>query len=57
VLDDGIGGASPERGSGLIGLTDRVEALRGTLMINSLQGHGTRLKVDLPIKGEDRSSS
>ena len=57
VLDDGIGGASPERGSGLIGLTDRVEALRGTLMISSVQGHGTRLKVDLPIKGEDRSSS
>ena len=57
VRDDGIGGASLERGSGLIGLTDRVEALGGTLMINSRAGQGTRLEVDLPINGEDRSSS
>jgi signal transduction histidine kinase len=57
VRDDGVGGASPERGSGLIGLADRVEALGGTLMINSLTGQGTRLEVDLPINSEDRTAS
>jgi signal transduction histidine kinase len=49
VSDDGIGGASGEDGSGLVGLTDRVEALGGTILVESPQGQGTRLKVDLPI--------
>jgi signal transduction histidine kinase len=51
VRDDGLGGAAPGRGSGLIGLTDRVEALGGTISVTSPTGGGTALRVDLPIKG------
>jgi signal transduction histidine kinase len=51
VRDDGIGGADPRRGSGLIGLTDRVEALGGRITVSSPDGRGTALLVDLPIKG------
>jgi signal transduction histidine kinase len=49
VRDDGVGGADPGRGSGLIGLTDRVEALGGTIEIESPPGKGTTLHVMLPI--------
>ena len=49
VRDDGVGGATPGRGSGLIGLTDRVEALGGTIALHSPAGKGTSLQVDLPI--------
>ena len=49
VCDDGIGGADPDRGSGLIGLRDRVEALGGTLVIESRSGAGTSLSATLPI--------
>lgn len=49
VHDDGVGGADPARGSGLIGLTDRVEALGGTIRINSPPGLGTHLRAELPI--------
>jgi signal transduction histidine kinase len=56
VRDDGVGGASTKQGSGLIGLTDRVEALGGTLSVVSPAGQGTRLEVDLPIDPRDRSS-
>jgi signal transduction histidine kinase len=52
VRDDGVGGATPGRGSGLIGLTDRVEALGGTIALHSPAGKGTSLQVDLPI-GEE----
>jgi signal transduction histidine kinase len=48
ISDDGIGGADPGRGSGLIGLKDRVEALGGTLSVLSPPGHGTTLHVQLP---------
>ena len=48
VSDDGIGGADPGRGSGLIGLKDRVEALGGTISVLSPPGHGTALHVQLP---------
>jgi signal transduction histidine kinase len=51
VRDDGIGGADPRRGSGLIGLTDRVEALGGLSTVSSPTGEGTALLVDLPITG------
>jgi signal transduction histidine kinase len=51
VRDDGIGGADPHRGSGLIGLIDRVEALGGTIAVSSPAGNGTELLVDLPITG------
>jgi signal transduction histidine kinase len=48
IRDDGIGGADPSRGSGIIGLKDRVEALSGTLSVLSPPGHGTVLHVHLP---------
>jgi signal transduction histidine kinase len=49
VRDDGCGGADPARGTGLIGLTDRVQALGGTITIHSPMGEGTTLHVDLPV--------
>jgi signal transduction histidine kinase len=49
VRDDGIGGADPANGSGLTGLTDRVEALGGTITVHSLPGEGTILQVWLPL--------
>jgi signal transduction histidine kinase len=50
VRDDGCGGADPERGSGLIGLSDRVDALGGTIQVTSPAGQGTTLLVTLPIE-------
>jgi signal transduction histidine kinase len=49
VADDGSGGADPGRGSGLRGLTDRVETLGGALTLASPNGGGTRLRVELPL--------
>ena len=49
VRDDGVGGAAPERGSGLIGLRDRIEALGGTIDIASPEGKGTTLLVNIPL--------
>jgi signal transduction histidine kinase/uncharacterized protein YoaH (UPF0181 family) len=49
VRDDGIGGADNARGSGILGLTDRVEALGGTITITSPPHHGTTLIARLPI--------
>jgi signal transduction histidine kinase len=48
VEDDGIGGADPENGTGLVGLTDRIEALGGRLDIHSPRGRGTRLTAEIP---------
>ena len=48
ISDDGVGGADPGRGSGIIGLNDRVEALGGTISMLSPPGHGTALHVQLP---------
>jgi signal transduction histidine kinase len=48
VRDNGVGGADPRRGSGLIGLRDRVEAVGGTLEVTSPQGVGTTLRVRIP---------
>jgi signal transduction histidine kinase len=48
VCDDGIGGADPSRGSGLMGLVDRIEALGGSIEITSRSGQGTLLHVELP---------
>jgi signal transduction histidine kinase len=50
IRDDGVGGADPRRGSGLIGLTDRVEALGGRIEIASPSGHGTSLLVRFPTE-------
>jgi signal transduction histidine kinase len=49
VRDDGVGGADPARGSGLVGLKDRVEATGGTLHVESRPGQGTCLLAELPI--------
>ncbi|GAA2373185.1 GAF domain-containing sensor histidine kinase [Dactylosporangium salmoneum] len=49
VRDNGIGGADPASGTGLTGLTDRVEALGGTITLDSPAGHGTSLQVELPL--------
>ena len=50
VRDDGVGGADPARGSGLLGLCDRVEAAGGTITIHSPAGEGTELLVELPLR-------
>lgn len=49
IRDDGIGGADPAQGSGILGLTDRVEALGGTLELVSPVRQGTTLHVTLPL--------
>ncbi|WP_433087437.1 GAF domain-containing sensor histidine kinase [Dactylosporangium sp. CA-052675] len=49
VRDHGVGGADPACGSGLTGLADRVEALGGTITLDSPIGHGTSLHVELPL--------
>jgi signal transduction histidine kinase len=48
ISDDGVGGADPSTGSGLLGLRDRVEALDGTLEVDSPPGAGTTVIVELP---------
>ncbi len=48
VVDDGVGGADSEAGSGLRGLADRVEALDGTLRVWSPRGRGTRVRAEIP---------
>jgi len=52
IRDDGIGGATRGKGSGLTGLVDRVEALGGTITIKSPSGRGTSLLVDIPIESD-----
>jgi signal transduction histidine kinase len=49
VRDDGVGEADPGKGSGLVGLQDRVEALGGTITIDSSAGNGTCVAATLPI--------
>jgi signal transduction histidine kinase len=49
IRDDGVGGADPTRGSGLLGLRDRVEALDGSLEVDSPPGEGTAVVVELPV--------
>ena len=48
VVDDGVGGADTERGSGLRGLADRVEALGGRLQVWTPNGGGTRVRAEIP---------
>jgi PAS domain S-box-containing protein len=48
VADDGVGGADPAKGTGLRGLVDRVEALDGTLAVESQPGVGTRIRAEIP---------
>ncbi len=50
VSDDGTGGADASGGSGLTGLVDRVEAIGGTIQIDSRPDFGTAIRVKLPAK-------
>jgi PAS domain S-box-containing protein len=49
VTDDGVGGANPAEGTGLRGLSDRVEALHGRLRVHSPDGGGTRISAEIPV--------
>jgi signal transduction histidine kinase len=49
VRDDGAGGAQPGRGSGLIGLKDRIETLGGSIEVESPIGEGTQLRLEIPV--------
>jgi signal transduction histidine kinase len=50
LRDDGAGGADPARGSGLIGLRNRIQALDGSIEVNSRAGDGTTILVELPLQ-------
>jgi signal transduction histidine kinase len=49
IADDGAGGAVAEVGSGLSGLSDRVEALGGRFVVESPPGRGTAISIELPM--------
>jgi signal transduction histidine kinase len=50
VADDGVGGADPQRGSGLRGLSDRLASLSGRLAVESPPGAGTRVRAEIPLE-------
>jgi signal transduction histidine kinase len=52
IRDDGNGGADPDRGSGLLSIQDRIEALGGSLQITSPVGGGTSLLTEIPIAND-----
>jgi PAS domain S-box-containing protein len=49
IRDDGIGGADATQGSGLVGLSDRIEAVGGTLTVSSQPGDGTHIRAEFPL--------
>ena len=49
VADDGVGGADPAKGTGLLGLADRLEVLGGALEVHSPEGEGTRIRARVPL--------
>jgi signal transduction histidine kinase len=49
IRDDGVGGADLARGSGLVGLSDRVQALGGSIRVSSQPGEGTCITAELPL--------
>jgi signal transduction histidine kinase len=55
VTDDGIGGADASCGSGLRGLADRLDALGGTLTIDSPPGGGTTIRASVPARPHDEA--
>jgi PAS domain S-box-containing protein len=52
IHDDGIGGADATQGSGLVGLSDRIEAVGGTLTVSSQPGDGTHIRAEIPLSTE-----
>ena len=48
VSDDGAGGADASRGTGLEGISDRLDAISGVLSVDSPRGGGTRLRAEIP---------
>jgi signal transduction histidine kinase len=57
LRDDGVGGADSAGGSGLLGLTDRVEALGGSIRVQSRPGDGTRITAELPLELDTTSDT
>jgi len=57
IRDDGIGGADLGQGSGLLGLSDRIEALGGTFEVTSPAGKGTTLLIEVPLEGQSSAVS
>jgi signal transduction histidine kinase len=57
IQDDGIGGADPEQGSGLVGLSDRIETLGGKLQVTSPAWSGTTLRIEIPLQPERKAAS
>jgi signal transduction histidine kinase len=49
IVDDGVGGADPSKGSGLSGLADRLASVDGRLAIESPAGLGTRVRAEIPL--------
>jgi signal transduction histidine kinase len=52
IKDDGVGGADFARGSGLVGLRDRIEALGGSIEIESPPGEGTLITANFPLSSD-----
>lgn len=50
ITDNGVGGADPAAGTGLVGLADRVAAADGRLRISSPAGGPTLLHVEIPCR-------
>jgi signal transduction histidine kinase len=50
VADDGVGGAQPDRGTGLRGLADRISALGGRFEVASAPGFGTTVRASIPCE-------
>ena len=57
IADDGVGGASCAPGSGLAGLTDRMAALGGRLVVESRPGAGTTVRAEIPLAADDPDRS
>jgi PAS domain S-box-containing protein len=57
IHDDGIGGADPAQGTGLVGLSDRIEALGGTFRVTSPAGRGTTLLIQIPVDSQSNTGA
>jgi signal transduction histidine kinase len=56
IRDDGVGGADPSRGTGLMGLADRIEALGGRLKFVSPVRGGTSLSIEIPVERQSATT-